>query len=83
MFYATFKGIKDAEIAAFETEQDRNNWVNFKDNYSVLMGYTAEYALYERIPLNAEIAEERIPTMLHVKDEFNDNQEWYIARWCK
>ena len=31
MYFATFKNIGETDIAAFATEQERNDWVNFRD----------------------------------------------------
>ena len=79
MFYATFKGIGKSDIAVFYTEQERNDWVNFKDEYSIALGANAENSTFERISISAGIAKKRIKTMLHKKDGFNDKQEWYIC----
>lgn len=37
MFYATFKGTGIADILEFETEEQRNDWVNFNDPFSALL----------------------------------------------
>ena len=37
MYYATFKGIKKGDIAEFNTKQERDNRVNFKDDFSVFV----------------------------------------------
>lgn len=79
MFYATFKNIGDTDIAAFATEQERNDWVNFRDPYSKALGVDAKTSTFERMVIAAEEAEPRIKTMLHKKDEFNAGQEWYCV----
>lgn len=78
-FYATFKNIGVSDIAAFQTEQERDDWVNFKDPYSKALGVDAANSTFERTAMTSEEAEQRIGTMLHRKDEFNARQEWYIG----
>lgn len=77
MYYATYKDIGDTDIAAFKTEQERDYWVNFKDPFSQTFYVYADNCTFERVAMTAEEAEQRIGTMLHKKDEFNDGQEWY------
>ena len=77
MYFATFKNIGETDIAAFATEQERNDWVNFRDPYSKAFGVNSENCTFERMVIPAEEAEQRIGTMLHKKDEFNVGQEWY------
>lgn len=79
MYYATYKDIGDSDIAAFQTEQERDDWVNFKDTYSKVLGVDAANSTFERTAMAAEEAEQRIEIMLHKKDEFNAGQEWYIG----
>ena len=79
MYYATYKDIGDSDIAAFQTEQERDDWVNFKDPYSKALGTNAENSTFERMVITAEEAEPRIKTMLHKEDEFNAGQEWYCV----
>lgn len=68
-----------AILPFFHTEQERNDWVNFKDEYSLAFGANKDNSSFERIPLDSGIAKKRIKTMLHKKDGFNDKQEWYIC----
>lgn len=77
MYYATYKDIGETDIAAFKTERERDNWVNFKDPFSQTFYINADNCTFERAAMTAEEAEKRIGTMLHKKDEFNDGQEWY------
>ncbi len=79
MYYATYKDIGETDITAFKTEQECDNWVNFKDQYSKALGVDAANSTFERVAITAEEAEKRIGTMLHKKDEFNDRQEWYCV----
>lgn len=48
MYYATYKGIGISDITAFESEQERNEWVEFKDDFSLLCGVTKENSTFER-----------------------------------
>ena len=73
-FYATYKNIGESDIAVFQTEQERDNWVNFKDSYSKTLGATSENCTFERVAMTAKEAETRIKTMLHKKDEFTAGQ---------
>lgn len=79
MYFATYKDIGDTDIAGFKTESERNDWVNFRDPYSKAFGVNAENSTFERMVITAEEAEQRIKTMLHKNDEFNDGQEWYLV----
>lgn len=79
MYYATYKNIGETDIAAFHTEQERDDWVNFKDPYSKALGVDAANSTFERVAMTAEEAEQRIGIMLHKKDEFNAGQEWYCV----
>lgn len=78
-YYATYKNIGDSDIAVFQTEQERNDWVNFNDPYSKAFGVTSENSTFEREIMSVEEAELRIKNMLYTKDEFNTKQEWYIG----
>lgn len=78
MFYATFKDIGETDIAAFETEQERDSFVNFQDTYSQAIGRTADNCTFERIALDTEQAEKRIGSMIHMIDDFDSKTHWYI-----
>lgn len=78
MYYATFKNIGETDITAFKTEQERDNWVNFKDPFSEALKVNAENCTFERTAMTTEEAEQKIDTMLHKKDDFNTDQDWYI-----
>lgn len=78
MYYATFKNIGESDIAAFKTEQERDNWVNFKDPFSIALNCNAENSTFERSAISNEEAEQRIKDMIHTEDEYNPGQEWYI-----
>ena len=71
--------VGESDIAAFQTEQERNDWVSFNDPYSKALGVTSENSTFERVSMNGEEAKPRIKAMLHKKDEFNAGQEWYCV----
>lgn len=79
MFYATYKNIGESDIAAFQSKSERDDWVNFKDPYSKAVNINVNNSTFERMPLPADEAESRIKTMLHMKDEFNVGQVWYVS----
>ena len=80
-YYATFKGINHSDIAEFDTKRDRDNWVNFKDPFSISVGNTPEDCIYERMALddpriiNKVIKNRNIHT---VQDEFVPGAKWYL-----
>jgi hypothetical protein len=81
MYYATFKGIKNGDIVEFKTKIERDNWVNFKDPFSVSIGSTPEDCTYERDILNnikiikKVINNKNIPV---VYDECVPGAKWYL-----
>lgn len=77
MYYATYRGIGDTDIAAFYTKQERDDWVNFKDPYSNALGINAENCTFERMEINLDEVNPMIKTMTYKKDDFNVGQEWY------
>ena len=78
MYYATFKDIDYNDIIAFETEQERNDWVNFQDLFSKAMGAKVDNCTFERIILETDIAEKYIDYMEHTVDNFNPRMHIYI-----
>lgn len=77
-FYAAFNETKEKEIAAFPTEQERDNWVNFKDEFSKEFDVTSENAVFSRISLAKEKAEKRITEFPYTyPDDYNENQIWH------
>lgn len=48
MFYATFKGTGIADILEFETEEQRNDWVDFKDPFSALLNKNKNNSAFQR-----------------------------------
>lgn len=78
MYYATYKDIGETDIAAFQTEQERDDWVNFKDEFSKIFGTDKDNCTFKRKKLSTKVAEQKIKNRLHKKDCFNIGQEWYI-----
>lgn len=81
MFYATFDEDNVFEIAEFLSESERDDWVNYKDQISLLLHTTIDNAPFKRIPFDNE----KIINMLHDvsvfnkhSDEFNDRITWYL-----
>lgn len=79
MFYATYKGIENSDIAVFHTLSERDAWVDFRDEYSAVMGITRSNTTFERIPMDTSLAENKIKGMLHKKDDYNKAQGWYVV----
>lgn len=59
MFYASYSD-SFREVFAFETEQARDNWVTFSDQFSKAMGTTKENAFFSREAVNNPSLIERI-----------------------
>lgn len=81
MYYATFNGIGISDIAVFETEQDRDNWVNFKDDFSSVFGVTKENATFKRKILTNKKEIENVTSNKNIKrveDTYNSKQWWYL-----
>lgn len=55
MYYAKFQEIED-EVIAFQTEQERNDFVNFKDEFSVGYEITKDESTFQRESLTEEEA---------------------------
>lgn len=48
MYYATFKNAGVADILEFETEDQRNDWVDFKDPFSALLNKNKNNSAFQR-----------------------------------
>lgn len=70
-FYARFKETKE-EIIAFPTEQQRDNWVNFQDEFSRVFNNTAENATFQRMALTENQARYIIKNLGLVKTTIRD-----------
>lgn len=81
MFYAKFKGIENSDVAEFQTEQERDEWVNFQDEFSCDFGTTLDNCVFKRDKLTNEkeiksvIDDKNIPT---AQDEILHYIKWYI-----
>lgn len=81
MYYATYKGIGISDVAAFESEQERNDWVEFKDDFSLLCGVTKENSTFERQILTNKREIERVVNNKKIKkiaDTYNPKQWWFL-----
>ena len=81
-----YKDLVNSDVAAFQTEQQRDEWVNFLDPMSLALGTTVENCLFEREALTDENIISSIinnDSILHIKDEFNECQEWYVVSVLK
>ena len=78
MFYATYKGIGESDIAEFEKKEDRDSWVNFQDAFSLRYGVTSENAAFQRKILASSTAKRKIRNRLHTQDMSNSNIKWYV-----
>lgn len=54
-FFAKFKE-KNNEIIIFKTQEERDNWVNYLDEFSRDMGTTSENAVFQRMAITKEKA---------------------------
>lgn len=69
------------EIAVFDTEQERDDWVYFRDQFSRDMGNTPDNCFLPRRVLSAATAINAITQTRDkslVTDEINPNQQWYL-----
>ena len=69
------------EIAVFETEQERDDWVNFRDQFSRDMGNSPDDCFFQRRNLSTKTAIRKITQTRDkslVIDEINPNQQWYL-----
>lgn len=82
-FYARFKETEN-EIIVFTTKSERDDWVNYKDEFSVANGCTAENSSFERIPLTTKevtyIIKSEGLILYHDKDSFGVTREIYVPR---
>lgn len=78
MFYATFSGIGESDIAEFKTERERDDWVNFQDGHSLSVGYTKEAAVFGRKKLSKDTARRKIRYRPSEEDWCRPGVMWYI-----
>lgn len=82
-YYATYKGLGITDIAIFKSKEERDRWVGFKDNYSLIMGTTRDNVIFERtVFLDKEVINylDQLSNKEFVKD-FNKNQLWFIRSY--
>lgn len=80
-YYAKFKDIEFSPIAEFKTEKERDEWVNFQDEFSRDFETTIDNCVFEREKLTDEavihsiVNDKTIPTE---PDAFLTNVKWYF-----
>ena len=76
-YYARFEETR-AEVFAFPTEQERNQWVNYQDEYSRTFGVNSEDN-FKRIAITSEQAEEIIERFALIKVQPDEMDEFYFG----
>lgn len=80
-YYATYKNIGKSDIAVFNSEKARDEWVNFQDSFSRACGLNHDNATFQRMALD-KVKVERLmhkhKNVLPVKDEFDATLSWYL-----
>ncbi len=79
-YYARFNEVEN-EIAIFETETARNEWVNFKDEFSIACGTTSENATFQRIALTEAEAEKIAGDMLRMSEVYTEDETLKGVYW--
>ena len=80
-YYATYQNIGQTDIAVFDSEEKRDDWVNFQDPFSKSLGSNLNNATFQRCTIDNEEAERLINkhrNVLPVKDDFNMGLSWYM-----
>ena len=80
-YYATYSNVGTSDIAIFSNEKDRDDWVNFNDYYSQLIGNNSTIATFQRIRISSEKVRSILKNsaiITKVKDEFDSKIEWYL-----
>lgn len=70
-FFAKFKE-NNNEIIIFKTQEERDDWVNFKDDFSKDMGTKPENAVFQRMAITNERA------VALAGDAFDNTDNYYI-----
>lgn len=55
LYYARFAETEE-ELVGFPSKKQRDDWVNFKDEFSLTVGTTLENCIFKRIALSAKEA---------------------------
>lgn len=71
-YYAQFEGIP--EVGIFPTKQERDDWVNFKDEYSKVVGETPENYIDKRIAISAAEALECVGRSLYNPQKYLEEE---------
>jgi hypothetical protein len=83
MFYAKFRGIENSDVAEFQTEQQRDEWVNFQDEFSRDFDTTVDNCVFGREKLTNENEIKNIilsKNVLTEPDEFLHYITWYVLQ---
>lgn len=81
MYYATYKGVGVSDVAEFLTEQERDNWVSFKDGFSRLCDITSDNTFFEREVLTDEAEIHKVINDKNIKvvrDDYDTSVKWYL-----
>lgn len=81
MFYGIFVGIENSDVAEFSTEQERDEWVNFQDEFSRDFGTTLENCVFERAALTDQKIIDSVVNNPHIQaaqDEILPYIKWYL-----
>lgn len=81
MYYATYKGIGISDVTCFESEKERDDWVEFNDMFSLICGVTKENSTFDRRTLTNKKEISRVVNDKNIKkvaDTYNPKQWWYL-----
>lgn len=81
MFYGIFVEIENSDVAEFNTEQERDEWVNFQDEFSRDFGTTLENCVFERAALIDQKIIDSVVNNPHIQtaqDEILPYIKWYL-----
>ena len=80
-FYATYAEVlaygDHYEVATFNSEQERDDWLNYKDTLSLTAKTTAENCVFKRLALEDSVAKELITQdVIYIHDNIIQNIVW-------
>lgn len=79
MFYATFKNVGECDVAEFRTESERDKWVNYQDEFSLMFGCNKETAAFQRKAISGSEAKKLISMSLYKEEDlYGGKMTWYI-----
>ena len=82
-YYAKYVELNDA-VAVFDTEEERDEWVQYKDEFSVAVNATTENAFEQRTALTEDEARRLTCDRIYceerfVEDDALDNLKWVVV----